>query len=108
MHNEVKKLVANNIEVNYILFSRNEEDEDAYNEMVSVWCSDNQIKSLDMVFNNSSITAKTCDNPIKNNYIKARDLRVNGTPMIFTENGLVVPGYVSSDKLIEILEKSAN
>ena len=31
------------------------------------------------------------------------DLKVNGTPMIFFDDGSVIPGYVSSDKIIEAL-----
>ena len=42
-------------------------------------------------------------NPIDNNYTKAINLSVNGTPMIFFDDGSVIPGYVSSDKIIEAL-----
>ena len=42
-------------------------------------------------------------NPIADNYLIARDLKVNGTPMIYMEDGSVIPGYVSSDKIIDAL-----
>jgi len=44
-----------------------------------------------------------CNNPIKDNYNLASDLNVNGTPMIFIEDGTVIPGYVSSKKIIDVL-----
>ena len=46
---------------------------------------------------------ESCQNPISDNYSLARDLKVNGTPMIFMEDGLVIPGYVTTDKIMSIL-----
>lgn len=103
LHNEVSELLSNNIEIHYVLFSRNGNDDDAYNDMVSIWCSDNQKKALDKAFANDFLETKTCTNPIADNYLIARDLKVNGTPMIYMEDGSVIPGYVSSDKIIDAL-----
>ena len=103
LHNEIDNLVSNKISIKYVLFSRNGSDSDAYNDMVSVWCSKDQKKTLDELFDGSFIESKTCVNPIDNNYTKAMNLSVNGTPMIFFDDGSVIPGYVSSDKIIEAL-----
>ena len=103
LHNEIDNLISNQVSVKYVLFSRNGSDNDAYNNMVSVWCSKDKKKSLDELFDGSFIEPKTCDNPIDNNYTKAMNLKVNGTPMIFFSDGSVIPGYVSSDKIIEAL-----
>ena len=106
LHNEIRELVSNGISVKYVLFSRNGNDTDAYKDMVSVWCSDDRQSSLDMLFDNSFIDPQTCENPISENYDKAMKLKVNGTPMIFFEDGSVIPGYVSSDKIIDALNTS--
>ena len=103
LHNEVNDLLLNDIEIRYVLFARNGNDDDAYNDMVSIWCSENQKTSLDKAFNNNFLETKTCVNPIADNYLIARDLKVNGTPMIYMEDGSVIPGYVSSDKIIDAL-----
>jgi thiol:disulfide interchange protein DsbC len=103
LHNEIDNLISNQVSVKYVLFSRNGSDNDAYNDMVSVWCSKDKKKSLDELFDGSFIEPKTCDNPIDSNYTKAMNLKVNGTPMIFFSDGSVIPGYVSSDKIIEAL-----
>jgi len=103
LHNEVSELLLNNIEIHYVLFSRNGNDDDAYTNMVSIWCSENQKKALDKAFANDFLETKTCTNPIADNYLIARDLKVNGTPMIYMEDGSVIPGYVSSDKIIDAL-----
>lgn len=103
LHNEIDNLISNQVSVKYVLYSRNGSDNDAYNDMVSVWCSKDKKKSLDELFDGSFIEPKTCDNPIDSNYTKAMNLKVNGTPMIFFSDGSVIPGYVSSDKIIEAL-----
>ena len=103
LHNEIENLVANGINIRYVLFSRNGNDAEAYNDMVSVWCSNDKIKALDKLFDNSFVESNTCENPISGNYSKAMNLKVNGTPMIFFEDGSVIPGYVSSDKIIETI-----
>lgn len=103
LHNEIDNLVSNGINIRYVLFSRNGRDSDAYNDMVSVWCSKDKTKALDEIFSNSFIESNTCENPISSNYAKAMNLKVNGTPMIFFEDGSVIPGYVSSDKIIDTI-----
>ena len=103
MHNEIDDLLENNIAIRYVLFSRNGADDDAYEDMVSVWCANDRKKALDKVFRNNFIRSMECNNPIENNYNLASDMNVNGTPMIFIDDGTVIPGYVSSRKIIDIL-----
>ena len=108
LHNEVNDLLLNDIEIRYVLFSRNGNNDDAYNDMVSIWCSENQKTSLDKAFNDNFLETKTCVNPIADNYLIARDLKVNGTPMIYMDDGSVIPGYVSSDKIIDALTRTVS
>ena len=103
LHNEVDDLLMNDVEVRYVLFSRNGNDDDAYEDMVSIWCSKDQKQALDRAFDNDFVKNESCQNPISDNYSLARDLKVNGTPMIFMEDGLVIPGYVTTDKIMSIL-----
>ncbi|MBT7236581.1 MAG: DsbC family protein [Gammaproteobacteria bacterium] len=103
LHNEVDDLLMNDVEVRYVLFSRNGNDDDAYADMVSIWCSKDQKDALNRAFDNDFVKNQSCQNPISDNYSIARDLKVNGTPMIFMENGLVIPGYVTTDKIMSIL-----
>ena len=103
LHNEVDDLLMNDVEVRYVLFSRNGNDDDAYEDMVSIWCSKDQKEALDRAFDNDFVENESCQNPISDNYSLARDLKVNGTPMIFMEDGLVIPGYATTDKIMSIL-----
>ena len=51
LHEELDELIENNIEVRYILFPRFGQNTEAYMQMISIWCSDNQKIALDNVFN---------------------------------------------------------
>tara|TARA_B100001996_G_scaffold336594_1_gene287959 strand:+ start:5941 stop:6639 length:699 start_codon:yes stop_codon:yes gene_type:complete len=103
LHDEIDDLLKNNIEVRYVLFSRNGKDDGAYRDMVSIWCSKNKKELIEKAFNDDFLSQKSCENPLDKNYQLGYELRVNGTPMIFTENGTVIPGYLPYKRIIEIL-----
>ena len=104
LHNEIDKLLENNIEVRYVLFSRNGKNDVAYRDMVSIWCSTNKKELIEKAFNDDFLSSKNCENPLDKNYQLGYELRVNGTPMIFTEDGAVIPGYLPYKRIIEILK----
>ena len=104
LHGELDKLIENNIEIRYILFPRFGQNSDAYMQMISVWCSKDKKIALDNVFDDKNITQNTqCDNPMIENLDLAQKLSVTGTPMMFTENGTVIPGYQPAEEIIKFL-----
>ncbi|MED5274746.1 MAG: DsbC family protein [Pseudomonadota bacterium] len=104
LHEELDKLIENNIEIRYILFPRFGQNSDAYVQMISIWCSEDQKLALDNVFDDKTIEQNTqCDNPMIENLDLAQKLSVTGTPMMFTENGTVIPGYQPADEIIKFL-----
>ena len=106
LHDEIDKLLENNVEIRYVLFSRNGQDDGAYRDMVSIWCSVNKKELIKKAFNDDFLSQKDCKNPLDKNYRLGYELRVNGTPMIFTEDGTVIPGYLPYKKILEILKSS--
>jgi len=106
LHDEIDDLITNNIEVRYVLFSRNGNNDDAFREMVSIWCSSDRLKNLDAVFDGDFIkNDNSCENPISKNYASAQSLGVTGTPMIFTGDGKLIAGYQPSREIISYLER---
>ena len=103
LHNEIPDLLQNNIEVRYVLFPRNGIDDDAYMNMASLWCSENKKELLEKAFEGDFIDEAKCDNPLSTNLELAYALRVNGTPMIFTESGKIIPGYVPYKQILRAL-----
>ncbi|MBS82969.1 MAG: hypothetical protein CMD65_02410, partial [Gammaproteobacteria bacterium] len=93
LHNEITNLLKNNIEIRYVLFSRNGNQMDAYKEMVSAWCAKDRKNALEQLYDGQSIVENlNCTNPISKNLEIAGKLLVTGTPMTFTEAGDIIPG----------------
>ena len=104
LHNELSGLLENNIEVRYVLFSRNGKDVDAYEQLVSAWCADNRLEAIDSIYQGDLIYDNaTCINPLDRNFEYASALSVEGTPTIFLEDGRIIPGYQSYEKILALI-----
>jgi thiol:disulfide interchange protein DsbC len=106
LHNEIPDLLENNIEIRYVLFSRNGNDVDAYKQLVSAWCSDDKVDALEDLFAGDILEdISNCENPIARNFDYAGSLSVEGTPTIFLEDGRIIPGYQNYEKILAFINK---
>ena len=106
LHNEIPDLLENNIEIRYVLFSRNGNDVDAYKQLVSAWCSADKIDALEDLFSGDILDdASNCENPIARNFDFAGSLSVEGTPTIFLEDGRIIPGYQNYKNILAFINK---
>jgi len=104
LHNEVPDLLENNIEVRYVLFSRNGEEVDAYKQLVSAWCSNDRLESIESLFEGDILDdTNACENPLSKNFEYASSLSVEGTPTIFLEDGRIIPGYQNSKNIMSFI-----
>jgi thiol:disulfide interchange protein DsbC len=106
LHNEIPDLLENNIEIRYVLFSRNGNDVDAYQQLVSAWCSDDKVDALEDLFAGDILEdISNCENPIARNFDFAGSLSVEGTPTIFLEDGRIIPGYQNYENILAFINK---
>jgi thiol:disulfide interchange protein DsbC len=106
LHNEIPDLLENNIEIRYVLFSRNGNDVDAYKQLVSAWCSDDKVDALEDLFAGDILEdISNCENPIARNFDYAGSLSVEGTPTIFLEDGRIIPGYQNYENILAFINK---
>lgn len=106
LHNEIPDLLENNIEIRYVLFSRNGNDVDAYQQLVSAWCSADKVDALEDLFAGDILDdISNCENPIARNFDYAGSLSVEGTPTIFLEDGRIIPGYQNYEKILAFINK---
>lgn len=83
---------------------------DAERKANLIWCSadpkqtwhDHMLR--DKLENN---VKKTCNTPIASNIKLATELKINGTPTLFFESGLRVPGAISAEEINDILKQQA-
>lgn len=81
---------------------------DAARKAQIIWCSADSSRAWhDHMLRHKldSKSKKECDTPIDANLKQARELRINGTPTLFFENGLRVPGAISANQIEEILKQ---
>lgn len=104
LHKEIPVYLKNDVEVRYIFMSERGSPA-GMKKTVSVWCSDDRQRALTTAKAGGNIEEKTCDNPIKQHLVLARELGVRGTPAIILEDGQLLPGYVQADKLIAEIRK---
>lgn len=104
LHAEVGALNDMGIRVRYLLFPRTPPGSPSFRKAVSVWCSATRKATLERAMEGMAVPAKSCSNPIARNQILGDELDVHSTPTIVTEQGMVLPGYVSADRLAHVLD----
>ena len=103
LHSEMDQLLALGIEVRYLAFPRGGAAAASYDKMVSVWCSADRNRSLTLAKTGEPLPATSCDTPVLRHYQLGNELGIQGTPALVLADGRVVPGYLSSTRLAEML-----
>jgi len=105
LHSEMADYNKLGITIRYMAFPRGGQESNAYNTMVSIWCSDDPKSAMEAAKNNGKLEYKTCDNTVFEQYQLGLALGVNGTPSLFLEDGTMLPGYLPADRLLQVLEE---
>lgn len=103
LHSEIDQYLAQGITVRYMFFPRAGKGSDSYKKAVSVWCAADRNKALTAAKKGESFDAKTCENPVDDHMALGEQFGMNGTPMIVTQKGNILPGYVPAQQLAKIL-----
>jgi thiol:disulfide interchange protein DsbC len=105
LHGQIDEYLAEGIQVNYLFFPRAGKGSESYDKTVSVLCSSDPKKTLTAAKSGTDPEKKTCNNPLDKHMDLAQLFEVRGTPMIVTEKGNILPGYVPPKALKKALEK---
>lgn len=103
LHEQVPELNRQGVEVRYLAFPRQGAQGKGFDELVSVWCADDQQQAMTDAKAGKKVSSKQCDNPVTKQYELGQQLGVQGTPAIFLPNGKVIPGFVPAERLISEL-----
>lgn len=107
LHEDIAEYNKRGIAIEYLAFPRaGLESADAI-AMQSVWCSSDRRKALTDAKAGRPVPPVTCKNPVAEQYASGRRMGLTGTPMIINEDGLMLPGYLPPDKMLESLDKLA-
>ena len=109
LHAELQSYLDVGITIKYLAFPRSGSKGESAKKAIQVWCSADRNKALTEAKSQGSFSqGELCENnPVKAQYDLGVSLGINGTPAIILENGILVPGYMEADKLLETLNAHA-
>ncbi len=106
LHSQIDRYLARGIRVRYLFYPRAGRGSRSYDKAVAVWCAKDRRKALTAAKQGKELEMRTCDNPVDRHMELAESFGVRGTPMIVTETGEILPGYVPPDTLARHLEET--
>lgn len=101
LHQEVPRMNELGIEVSYLAYPRAGIGSSSYDKAVSAWCAEDRLQAMTDAKAGKTIAALKCDNPVASQFELGQILGVSGTPAIVLQNGALIPGYVTADKLAQ-------
>lgn len=106
LHVEIKKLVKERDDIAfYVKLYPLPMHPDSYEKSKTILC-ENSHKLLDDAFEGKEVPKAKCETKeVDNNIETAKKLDITGTPAIILPDGRLVPGFVTGDVLLEMMEK---
>ncbi|ASJ75045.1 DsbC family protein [Granulosicoccus antarcticus] len=93
LHGEIDTLLDAGVKVRYLLFPRAGLGSQGHKDLESVWCADDPQAAMTNAKSGGKVEPKSCDNPIEMHVALAERLGLRGTPLIYTDSGVKIPGY---------------
>jgi thiol:disulfide interchange protein DsbC len=107
LHSEIDQYLSEGIEIRYLFFPRAGEGSESYKKAVSVWCADDRNAALTKAKRGEAVENRQCDNPVDRHLTLGTQMGATGTPMLVTEKGNILPGYVPARQLARILAQES-
>lgn len=108
LHEDIAEYNKRGIAIEYLAFPRAGLQSPDGIAMQSVWCASDRRKALTDAKAGRPVPPMACRNPVADQYESGRRMGLTGTPMIINEDGLMLPGYLPPDKMLESLDKLAS
>lgn len=102
-HLDVPELNKQGVKVRYLFYPRAGINSETYRRSVAVWCAKDRVQAIGIAKAGGKVDMKTCTNPVEKHFQLGQRLGVDGTPIIFSDDGKKIPGYVPAPRLIGML-----
>ena len=103
LHLEVPRMNQMGVEVRYLAYPRSGVGSPGYDKLVTAWCSADRQDAITRMKRGEELPAKTCANPVAQEYELGRLAGLTGTPAIVLEDGRMLAGYLTAAQLGEAL-----
>lgn len=108
LHSEIAQYNRLGITVEYMAFPRQGPASEDFRLMESVWCAADRGKALTDAKNGRPVAPRRCTSPVAAQYALGQRMGLQGTPMILTDDGLQLGGYLPPEQLRAALDKRAS
>ena len=103
LHAQLPDYLSRGIEVRYLAYPRAGIGSSTYDRMVSAWCADDSLGALTALKQGEEIPARSCVNPVAEQYELGRKAGLTGTPSFVLPNGQMLSGLMEAEQLAELL-----
>ena len=103
LHQERAELADYGIEVRYLAYPRAGMESETYENMVSAWCAEDRQRAITRLKQGEGVPARSCENPVAEQYELGALVGVGGTPTLVTPSGEIIPGYMPAAELAKRL-----
>ena len=101
LHANMQGMNSLGITVKYLASPLEELHPNAQSAMEKIWCAEDKAIAIHNYKTERYLPdSPNCINPVEKQLAISKQLGVNGTPSIFFENGLNVPGYLEPNELL--------
>jgi len=107
LHSQIADYNKEGIEVDYLFFPREGVNSPSFDKAVAVWCAADRQKALTEAKKGVELPKKNCTNPVTMDYNLGIRVGVDGTPSIYTADGMQIGGYLSPEDMKAKLDKLA-
>ncbi|WP_275096128.1 disulfide isomerase DsbC N-terminal domain-containing protein [Sedimenticola hydrogenitrophicus] len=105
LHQEIEQYTRRGIRVRYLFYPRAGLESRSFDKAVAVWCSPDRSRALRQAMAGEAVEAASCAHPVGDHWRLGGRMGISGAPVMVLENGDMLPGYVSAERLHEILGK---
>lgn len=102
LHEHMDEITGKGVEVRYIAWPRGEQH---IPMMEAIWCSADRKEAFSKGIAGEQIAPASCKNPVRSMYEMGLNIGVNGTPAIYSADGVYLGGYMEPGDLLERLNK---
>lgn len=95
LHSHIAEFNQQGIAVEYLFFPRTGLSGESFDKAVSVWCAADQRTALTESKAGKLLPKTICKNPVTIDYNLGRKIGIDGTPAIFTADGVQIGGYLA-------------
>jgi len=105
LHSQMAEYNNRGITVRYLAFPRGGKHSASFAKSNAVWCAKDRQKAITNAKNDVAIEKVDCESPVLKHYNLGKKFGIQGTPAIVLDDGDMIPGYVSPERLLAELEK---